>query len=159
MRSFFTILSSNWPYQRRYTSSASTIIFYSFIFLVSMVKRAESGDSIIFGSQLSTGVSLSGRDILYFNLFIFQRNLLTCTATRRRFNVHTTSSWCYVLVILLCRVDVGSVNSSGLLKAAVAREAKYTYQTNLTFKGATYVGMWTAGEPHGRLVYSGSLSL
>ena len=49
-------------------------------------------------------------------------------------------------------VDVGSVNSFGQLKAAVAREARYTYQTHLSYRGATYNGMWMNGEPHGRSV-------
>ena len=40
--------------------------------------------------------------------------------------------------------------SSGLLKAAVAREAQYTYVNHLQFKGATYKGMWFDGLPHGR---------
>lgn len=48
-------------------------------------------------------------------------------------------------------LDVGSVNaSSGLLKAAVAREASYTYVNHPIFKTASYKGMWMAGVPHGR---------
>eukprot|EP00111_Clytia_hemisphaerica_P024307 TCONS_00071687-protein len=47
-------------------------------------------------------------------------------------------------------VDIGSVNSSGLLLAAVAREATYTYQNHMTYRQATYVGMWMSGQPHGR---------
>ena len=49
-------------------------------------------------------------------------------------------------------MDLASVNSSGLLHAAVAREAKYTYQNYLTYKTGTYTGMWMSGEPHGRWV-------
>jgi len=48
-------------------------------------------------------------------------------------------------------LDVGSVNlSTGLLKAAVAREAEYQFVTNPKYKTATYKGMWLNALPHGR---------
>lgn len=54
-------------------------------------------------------------------------------------------------IFFFLSLDVGSVNaSSGLLKAAVAREASYTYVNHPIFKTASYKGMWMAGVPHGR---------
>ena len=39
---------------------------------------------------------------------------------------------------------------SGILRAADAREASYTYINHPRFKGARYRGMWMRGLPHGR---------
>ena len=51
------------------------------------------------------------------------------------------------------RITTQSVNSlSGLLRAADAREASYTYINNLKYKSAKYSGMWMYGLPHGRCV-------
>ena len=48
-------------------------------------------------------------------------------------------------------LDITDVNSSsGLLIAAVAREATYTFVNHARFKSARYKGMWLLGVPHGR---------
>jgi len=48
-------------------------------------------------------------------------------------------------------LGAAAVNSlSGLLTAAVAREATYTYVNHLQYRTATYSGMWLSGQPHGR---------
>jgi len=120
-----------------------------------MVKRAEQGDSIIFSSQFATRVSSSLVKVSDFNEINFHEKSIGYI--RENKSPQNFTNIVYSLKIIfniyfVFSVDIGSVNSSGLLKAAVAREAKYTYQTNLTFKGAVYIGMWMAGEPHGRLV-------
>jgi len=54
-------------------------------------------------------------------------------------------------VTSLHRITTESVNSiSGLLRAADAREASYTYINHMKYKGAKYSGMWMYGQPHGR---------
>ena len=59
-------------------------------------------------------------------------------------------------MIPLCfnrRITTQSVNSlSGLLRAADAREASYTYINHVKYKTAKYSGMWMFGQPHGRYV-------
>ncbi|XP_065051875.1 alsin-like [Rhopilema esculentum] len=54
-------------------------------------------------------------------------------------------------VASLHRITTQSVNSiSGLLRAADAREASYTYINHVKYKSARYSGMWLHGMPHGR---------
>ena len=65
--------------------------------------------------------------------------------------MYATFLWVFLILTFVSSLDIDTVNtSSGLLKAAVAREARYTYVGHPQFKSGTYKGMWFDGVPHGR---------
>ena len=46
-------------------------------------------------------------------------------------------------------IEAVNVNTGSLVPGA-AREASYTYQSDNRYIGATYLGMWLYGKPHGQ---------